>query len=56
MTLSDGTEIVLLGGGDPDTCGEDPEGIEEYDVANDRWDVADRFAGTNPAGPSVQVI
>ena len=55
MFLPDGKEYVFLGGGSPDTCDDGIEGMEEYDVAEDKWRLAERHQSINPPGPSVMV-
>ena len=55
VTMSDGTEYVFLGGGDPDTCAEgDVEGIEEYSVSDNNWNIAERHSGITASGPSAK--
>ena len=45
-----------MGGGDPDTCAEgDVEGIEEYNVEDNNWNIAERHSSVTAAGPSVKV-
>ena len=56
VTLLDGKEYVFLGGGNPDTCDEGIEGIEEYDVMEDKWEIAERHSTIDASGPSIKVI
>ena len=55
VTLSDGKEYVFLGGGDPDTCDDGIEGIEEYDADADKWSIAERHSSIDATGPSITV-
>ena len=60
MVRSDGLEYVITGGGDPRFCGDGEEGMEEYDVAADDWEIKpnynyrDKF-NADKSGPSITV-
>ena len=55
VTLSDNKEYVFLGGGDPGICVDGIDGIEEYDVAEDEWNIASRHNTIQASGPSIKV-
>ena len=53
--LPDGNEHVFLGGGNSESCGIGDDGIEEYNVVDDKWALADRHNTFEASGPSVKV-
>ena len=56
VVLADGTDFIFLGGGDPETCTDGVEGLEEYDVAQNKWKIANRHSAIVATGPSVKVL